>query len=166
PARAHWPHAYAPVVAPARGGHRRALLRHPRVPRRPAQVGRRSRAGPQHRPGSCGARRLLVRPDHAPVMTQIDLAFPSMGGEARVRLESVLYDEAELTALADGIHTQIEAVEAALSRFDPDSELSRLNRDPRPAVPASPLLRRAVAAALWAAEASDGLVDATLLGEL
>ena len=36
----------------------------------------------------------------------------------------------------------------------------------RPAVPASPLLRRAVAAALWAADYSDGLVDATLLGEL
>jgi thiamine biosynthesis lipoprotein len=99
-------------------------------------------------------------------MTQVDLAFPSMGGEARVRLESVLYDEAQLTTLADGIHSRIEAVEAALSRFDPDSELSRLNRDPRPAVPASPLLRRAVAAALWAAEYSDGLVDATLLGEL
>ena len=99
-------------------------------------------------------------------MTQIDLAFPSMGGEARVRLESVLFDEAELTMLADGIHSQIEAVEAALSRFNPDSELSRLNRDPRPALSASPLLRRAVAAALWAADYSDGLVDATLLGEL
>ena len=99
-------------------------------------------------------------------MTRIDLVFPSMGGEARVRLESVLHDEAELAALADGIHSQIEAVEAALSRFNPDSELSRLNRDPRPAVPASPLLRRAVAAALWAADYSDGLVDATLLGEL
>ena len=93
-------------------------------------------------------------------MTQVDLAFPSMGGEARVRLESVRFDEAELAALADGIHSQIEAIEAALSRFDPDSELSRLNRDPRPAVPASPLLRRAVAAALWAADYSDGLVGA------
>ena len=99
-------------------------------------------------------------------MTRIDLVVPSMGGEARVRLESVLFDEAALAALADGIHSQIEAVEAALTRFTPDSELSRLNRDPRPAVPASPLLRRAVAAALWAADHRDGLVDATLLGEL
>ena len=120
----------------------------------------------RHRAGPRRARRLLVRPDHPPVMTQVDLAFPSMGGEARVRLESVLFDEAELATLADGIHSQIEAVEAALSRFNPDSELSLLNRDPRPAVPASPLLRRAVAAALWAADYSDGLVDATLLGEL
>ena len=99
-------------------------------------------------------------------MTRVELAFPSMGGEARVRLESVLHDEHELHALADGIHSRIETVEAVLSRFRPDSELSALNRDPRPAVPASALLRRAVAAGLWAAEHSGGLVDPTLLGEL
>jgi thiamine biosynthesis lipoprotein len=99
-------------------------------------------------------------------MTRVDLAFPSMGGEASVRLESAVHDAAELEALADGIHSRIEAVEAVLSRFRPDSELSRLNRDPRPAVPASALLRRAVAAGLWAAERSDGLVDPTLVGEL
>ena len=99
-------------------------------------------------------------------MTSVELAFPSMGGEARVRLESALHDEHELHALADGLHSRIETVEAALSRFRPDSELSALNRDPRPAVPASALLRRAVAAGLWAAEHSGGLVDPTLLGEL
>jgi FAD:protein FMN transferase len=54
----------------------------------------------------------------------------------------------------------------ALSRFDPDSELSRLNRDPRPEVPASPLLRRVVAAALTAGLHSGGLVDATLVDEI
>jgi thiamine biosynthesis lipoprotein len=99
-------------------------------------------------------------------MTRVDLIFPSMGGEARVRLESVQHDEAELEALAGGIHSRIEEVELVLSRFRPDSELSVLNADPRPRVPASPLLRRAVAAARWAAERSGGLVDATLLGEL
>jgi thiamine biosynthesis lipoprotein len=99
-------------------------------------------------------------------MTRVDLAFPSMGGEAHVRLESVLHDQTELVALADGIHSRIEAVEAVLSRFRPDSELSALNGDPRTAVPASALLRRAIAAGLWAAERSRGLVDPTLLGEL
>jgi thiamine biosynthesis lipoprotein len=78
----------------------------------------------------------------------------------------VLHDEAELEALAGGVHSRVEAVEAALSRFRPDSELSLLNADPRAAVPASAILRRTVAAALWAAERSGGLVDATLLGEL
>ena len=117
-------------------------------------------------PDSSQPQALDRRPEHPPVMSGVDLLFPSMGGEARVRLESVLHDDAELQELADGIHSRIEAVEAVLSRFRPDSELSLLNRDPRPAVPASALLRRAVAAGLWAAERSDGLVDPTLLGEL
>ena len=53
-----------------------------------------------------------------------------------------------------------------LSRFLPASELSALNADPRPVVPASRLLRRAVRAGLWAARHSDGLVDPCLLDAL
>jgi FAD:protein FMN transferase len=53
-----------------------------------------------------------------------------------------------------------------LSRFDPDSELCRLNHDPRAEVPVSPLLRRVVAAALTAGLRSGGLVDATLVEEI
>ena len=52
------------------------------------------------------------------------------------------------------------------SRFDPDSELSRFNRDPRDTVPATPLLRRLVEAALAAARGTGGLVDATLGAEI
>jgi len=55
---------------------------------------------------------------------------------------------------------------ALLTRFDPDSELSRLNADPREVVPVSQILAGALRAALQAAEATDGLVDPTLLGEL
>ena len=53
-----------------------------------------------------------------------------------------------------------------LSRFREDSELARLNRDPREEVPASSLLRRAVRAGVWAAEQTDGLVDPTLVPQL
>src|SRR6185295_15490392 len=53
-----------------------------------------------------------------------------------------------------------------LSRFRPDSELCALNRDQRPEVPASPLLRAATRAAVWAARVTDGLVDPTLVGAL
>jgi thiamine biosynthesis lipoprotein len=53
-----------------------------------------------------------------------------------------------------------------LSRFDPESELSRLNRDPRAVVPASPLLLKLTRAAHRAGALSGGLVDATLLGEI
>ncbi|MEA2171635.1 MAG: FAD:protein transferase [Solirubrobacteraceae bacterium] len=52
------------------------------------------------------------------------------------------------------------------SRFIGDSELSRLNRDPRVEVPVSGVMARFVAAALSAAEASGGLVDPTLLYDL
>jgi thiamine biosynthesis lipoprotein len=55
---------------------------------------------------------------------------------------------------------------ARLSRFLADSELSVLNADPRPVVPASPLLRAAVRAGLWAADRSGGLVDPCLLDAL
>jgi FAD:protein FMN transferase len=52
------------------------------------------------------------------------------------------------------------------SRFLPDSELSLLNRDPRPVVPVSPLLRRVVEVGVRAARRSGGLVDPTLVGEI
>jgi thiamine biosynthesis lipoprotein len=69
---------------------------------------------------------------------------------------------APLEAVRDGI----EQLAARLTRFHPDSELSGLNADPRPVVPASPLLRRAVAAALLGARQTGGLADPTLLGAL
>jgi FAD:protein FMN transferase len=53
-----------------------------------------------------------------------------------------------------------------LSRFLPTSELSALNADARRTVPASPLLRSAVRAALWAAAFSSGLVDPCVLDAL
>jgi len=57
-------------------------------------------------------------------------------------------------------------IDRRLSRFDARSDLSRLNADPRTNVPAGPMLRDAVAAALRAAVLSGGLVDPTLLGGL
>jgi FAD:protein FMN transferase len=52
------------------------------------------------------------------------------------------------------------------SRFLPGSELSRLNRDPRPAAAVSPVMARLVAAVIDAARRTGGLVDATLAGEI
>ncbi len=89
-----------------------------------------------------------------------------MGGQARVRLESETVSAAELTRLAARARAVIDEVATTLTRFDPASELCRLNRDPRAALPTSALLVKLVRAAIWAHERSDGLVDATLLGEL
>jgi thiamine biosynthesis lipoprotein len=48
------------------------------------------------------------------------------------------------------------------SRFEPDSELSQINRDPRSVLPISPLMRRVIEAALQGAQQTDGLVDPAL----
>lgn len=53
-----------------------------------------------------------------------------------------------------------------LTRFDPSSELSKLNADPRPSVLVGSTLAVAIDAALWAARRSNGLVDPTLVREL
>jgi thiamine biosynthesis lipoprotein len=55
---------------------------------------------------------------------------------------------------------------ARFSRFEPASELSRLNADPRSIVPISSMMGRVLAASLAAAERTDGLVDATLVDEI
>jgi thiamine biosynthesis lipoprotein len=52
------------------------------------------------------------------------------------------------------------------SRFVPDSELSRLNRDPHETVAVSHGMARFIESALIAAERTGGLVDPTLLAEL
>jgi thiamine biosynthesis lipoprotein len=56
-----------------------------------------------------------------------------------------------------------EDVHRRLTRFDPGSDLCRLNDDPRALVPAAALVRRFAAAVRWAGVASGGLVDATCL---
>jgi FAD:protein FMN transferase len=83
------------------------------------------------------------------------------------------------TVLVSGIDATRSAADAArearhslelwheqLSRFLPDSELSRLNEDPRREVPVSALLARLVAAIGAAGRLSGGLVDATLIEPL
>jgi FAD:protein FMN transferase len=55
---------------------------------------------------------------------------------------------------------------AQFSRFEPDSELSRLNRDRRESVPVSPVMARLIEVAIDSAQQSAGLVDATLVGEI
>jgi thiamine biosynthesis lipoprotein len=83
----------------------------------------------------------------------LDDSFKTMGTVARVvRDADDGFDVAALFA----------EIDRRLSRFDPNSDLSRLNADPRACVPAAPLLRAAVSAALRAARLTGGLVDPTL----
>jgi thiamine biosynthesis lipoprotein len=52
------------------------------------------------------------------------------------------------------------------SRFDPASELSRVNRDRRERVPVSPMMARFAQAVVSAGSQTGGLVDATLVDEI
>jgi len=89
-----------------------------------------------------------------------DMSFRLMGTQMRLVIDSPSDRD-----LPSAVRALLEHYDARLSRFRPGSELCRLNADPRVTVPASPLLRDAVRAALWAAERSGGLVDPALLGE-
>ena len=88
--------------------------------------------------------------------TLTELAFPAMGTSVRLL--------AAPGAPLERARALIEDLEARLTRFDPHSELSSLNDDPRESVPASRALRDAVRAAIAGAAATDGLADPTLLG--
>lgn len=96
-----------------------------------------------------------------------DSTFHSMGSDIRLIVENPLLSRLpSATAAVERERIYIEDFAARLSRFRPDSELCELNGDPALEVRASLLLRTAVAAGLWAAERSGGLVDPTLLGEI
>jgi thiamine biosynthesis lipoprotein len=65
-------------------------------------------------------------------------------------------------SLLPAARAEVERLAALLTPFDADSELSRLNADPRRAVPASADLCAAVSAALDGARATGGLADPTV----
>jgi FAD:protein FMN transferase len=65
-------------------------------------------------------------------------------------------------ALAD-VRRRLSAWHRRLTRFDPTSELSHLNADPRRRVRASSIMCRFAGAAVEAAELTGGLVDPTLV---
>jgi len=118
----------------------------PRPPPRPPRRPRRRPAGTRRTADITGGSARVL-----------DDSFPTMGTVARVVRDR------------DGgveVASEFAEIERRLSRFDAGSDLSRLNADPRTSVPAAPLLRAAVAAALRAASVSGGLVDPTLVGAL
>jgi thiamine biosynthesis lipoprotein len=90
-------------------------------------------------------------------VTEHDHRFRVFGTDVRVLGASPL-DALRIQALFTRLHR-------TLTRFDPSSGLSALNAGAG-WMAVSPTLWRAIAAALWAARASDGLVDPTILPAL
>lgn len=85
-------------------------------------------------------------------------SFPALGTTA-----TVLVDRPEALGPARGLlEAELAALDAACSRFRPDSELAEVNRAAGRWVEASPLLVLAVRTALVAAGLSDGAVDPTV----
>ncbi|HEX6455796.1 MAG TPA: FAD:protein FMN transferase [Solirubrobacterales bacterium] len=99
-------------------------------------------------------------------MIEHDLTFDAMGSHVRLLIGEPGPGMAPAEVAAEQGRRFVEDFDAALSRFKPESELCRLNADPRERVPTSELMRRAVEAGVYAAERSGGLVDPTLLGEI
>jgi thiamine biosynthesis lipoprotein len=91
-------------------------------------------------------------------------SFAAMGTRVRFWIDRSAGHRAA-AALRSG-ETFIHDFDRRLSRFRPDSELSRLNADPAEEVVVSTLMLRFIEAALAAAEASGGLVDPTLVDEI
>jgi len=91
--------------------------------------------------------------------------FPCFGGEATVGVvgRGPGGSAGEAARLA---RSRLLEWHAQFSRFAPDSELSRLNADPRETVPVSVVMARLIAAILDAAALSGGLVDGTRAADL
>jgi thiamine biosynthesis lipoprotein len=99
-------------------------------------------------------------------MAELDITFEAMGSHVRFLIGEPGPGMPPAAEAAERERRFVLEFDAALSRFKPESELCRLNADPRRRVPASELLRRAVAAGLAAARRTEGLVDPTLVREI
>lgn len=84
--------------------------------------------------------------------------FRAMGTEVELLASPHLH-----SVVIRDVEEHFERVEAALSRFRPESELSQLNLSAGRPFAASPLLREVLGEAIAGAERSGGLVDPTVL---
>ena len=91
--------------------------------------------------------------------------FACFGGECTVIIADAVRP-ADAAVAASMAKRALLAWHRRFSRFEADSELSRLNRDPRWRVPVSPMMRRVIGAAAQAVRDTGGLVDATLGAEI
>ncbi len=97
--------------------------------------------------------------------TEVAERFSCFGGACTVLVEGGGLAGNAARAAGHG-RRRLERWHHQFSRFEPQSELSRLNADPRGTVPVTPSMARFVEAAVSAAAMTAGLVDPTLLTEI
>jgi FAD:protein FMN transferase len=94
--------------------------------------------------------------------TELRRTFPCFGSECTLVVSPGPEAESALTMA----RAKLLDWHQRFSRFEPASELTQLNRDPRATVPISPMMRRILEAGIRAARMTGGLVDPTLLEEI
>jgi FAD:protein FMN transferase len=113
-------------------------------------------ARPPERAGRCDVRSVMTAVTSTPPLCRVDR--PALGTTAVL----VVTDPSGLPAASDVLDTELAALDAACSRFRPDSEITRLHAQRGTTVPVGPLLAEAVTVALRAAELTNGVVDPTV----
>jgi FAD:protein FMN transferase len=99
-------------------------------------------------------------------VTEVSDTFACFGGECTVIVDDGPGGEPEAASAVASAKRSLLEWHRRFTRFEPGSELSQLNADPRAQVPVSPLLRRIVELAVRAAQETGGLVDPTLVDEI
>jgi FAD:protein FMN transferase len=97
--------------------------------------------------------------------TEATASFPCFGGTCA----AFVIGDGKLGSADDAVahvRARLHEWHAQFTRFEPDSELSRLNADPRVTVPVSETMARFVETVVSAAGQTGGLVDATLVEAL
>jgi FAD:protein FMN transferase len=105
-----------------------------------------------------------VEPD-ADLIVPVSFAEPSMGGTLTIHLDPASADGRDPAVAARLVIADVNRWAARLTRHSDDSDLSRLNADPRLRVAVRPMLAAALFAGRIAAEYGEGLVDVTLLDQ-
>ncbi len=100
-----------------------------------------------------------------PELVSIVDSSTAMGGRLVLRATTQAGREAEARREMRIAGDRVRAWAAMLTRRGEDSDLVRLNRDPRPEVPVGPTLAAALSWARDAGELTGGIVDPTLLDE-
>ena len=101
--------------------------------------------------------------ERATSVVERSATFPCFGSDCTVLVTGPA--EAAAAAVAR-CRQQLLEWHDQFSRFQPDSEITRLNDDPGESVQVSPMMRRVLQAAVRAANDTGGLVDPTLMAEI
>jgi thiamine biosynthesis lipoprotein len=116
-------------------------------------------------PARLPAERLPAEPSARIAPKLVSLERPMLGGRVGIHLRSASPDHVAVARAGARALQHIEAWASVLTRFDPRSELSRLNDSPASTIAIGPTLAAVLDWGRAAEVATDGIVDITLLDQ-